>query len=298
MTTNNAVNVPLAGNTGTGNFVGANTPTLITPNLGVATATSLQCPTFLDANGNNSLSLFAYTSAVNYFQLVNSATAVGLAINAVGTDTNISMSVNMKGNGAFAVQNTTAANILLFQPSLTTVVPTIQVAGTDSNISLGFISKAGGFFTFQSSTLANYINLVPNATGNAPIFDASGSDAAVSMVLRTKGAGQFNFQSTTLANLLVIVPGGTGNNSAISAGGSDSNVGITIQAKAAGQHVLQTTNATPLLIQSGTAAQHLAYFAFTNAATTQTITFPDGNYTVTNSNNVYAISFIMSRGLY
>lgn len=41
MATNNAVNVGLAGSTGTGNFVGANTPTLITPVLGVATATSL-----------------------------------------------------------------------------------------------------------------------------------------------------------------------------------------------------------------------------------------------------------------
>ncbi len=41
MATNNNVNTPLSGNTGTGNFVGANTPTLITPVLGVATATSL-----------------------------------------------------------------------------------------------------------------------------------------------------------------------------------------------------------------------------------------------------------------
>lgn len=41
MATNNAVNVGLAGSTGTGNFVGANTPTLITPVLGAATGTSL-----------------------------------------------------------------------------------------------------------------------------------------------------------------------------------------------------------------------------------------------------------------
>jgi hypothetical protein len=41
MATNNSVNVPLSGNTGTGTFVGANTPTLITPNIGAATGTSL-----------------------------------------------------------------------------------------------------------------------------------------------------------------------------------------------------------------------------------------------------------------
>jgi len=41
MSTNNAVNTSLSGQTGTGNFVGANSPALITPTLGAATATSL-----------------------------------------------------------------------------------------------------------------------------------------------------------------------------------------------------------------------------------------------------------------
>ena len=41
MTTINSVGNILAGVTGTGNFVGANTPTLITPVLGAATATSI-----------------------------------------------------------------------------------------------------------------------------------------------------------------------------------------------------------------------------------------------------------------
>ncbi len=41
MTTNNSVNSPLAGTTGTGNFVGSNSPTLITPTLGAAIATTI-----------------------------------------------------------------------------------------------------------------------------------------------------------------------------------------------------------------------------------------------------------------
>lgn len=40
-TTNNGVNVTLSGQTGTGNFVGSTSPTLITPTIGVATATSV-----------------------------------------------------------------------------------------------------------------------------------------------------------------------------------------------------------------------------------------------------------------
>lgn len=41
MATNNSVNTSLSGQTGTGNFVGANTPTLTTPVLGVASATTI-----------------------------------------------------------------------------------------------------------------------------------------------------------------------------------------------------------------------------------------------------------------
>lgn len=41
MTTINAVNNGLSGATGTGSFVGSNSPTLVTPTLGVATSTSL-----------------------------------------------------------------------------------------------------------------------------------------------------------------------------------------------------------------------------------------------------------------
>jgi hypothetical protein len=41
MTTNNAVNNGLTGQTGTGNFVGSNSPTLVTPNLGAAIANTI-----------------------------------------------------------------------------------------------------------------------------------------------------------------------------------------------------------------------------------------------------------------
>jgi hypothetical protein len=41
MTTNNRVNVPLSGQTGTGSFCGSNSPIISTPTLGAATATSI-----------------------------------------------------------------------------------------------------------------------------------------------------------------------------------------------------------------------------------------------------------------
>lgn len=54
MTTNCAVEVGLSGSTGTGNFVGATSPTLITPTLGVATATSVTFGQSTLANYNDS----------------------------------------------------------------------------------------------------------------------------------------------------------------------------------------------------------------------------------------------------
>lgn len=110
MTTNNAVNVGLSGSTGTGNFVGATSPTLVTPTLGVATATSLQLGAngILDTNGNEMASLSATSTAVNYFQLKNAATGSGPTLTATGTDTNIVFNLATTGNGGVNIQGTTA----------------------------------------------------------------------------------------------------------------------------------------------------------------------------------------------
>lgn len=48
MATNNQVNVPLSGSTGTVNFAGSNSPVFVTPTLGAASATSL---TFSSTSG-------------------------------------------------------------------------------------------------------------------------------------------------------------------------------------------------------------------------------------------------------
>jgi hypothetical protein len=69
MTTNNSVNTSLAGQTGTGNFVGATSPTLVTPTIGAATATSVNfggtslanyvvgtwTPTFVGSSGGSAV---------------------------------------------------------------------------------------------------------------------------------------------------------------------------------------------------------------------------------------------------
>lgn len=71
MTTINAVGNGLSGETGTGNFVGSTSPTLITPILGVASATSINF-------GENALN--AYKSITTFTPAVTFATPGDLSV--------------------------------------------------------------------------------------------------------------------------------------------------------------------------------------------------------------------------
>lgn len=108
MTTINAVGNGLSGATGTGNFVGANTPTLITPVLGVASATSIQLSNtgIIDTNTKVALALSATASAVNGFTLTNAATNNSPNLAATGTDSNIIATIKGKGTGGVALLGT------------------------------------------------------------------------------------------------------------------------------------------------------------------------------------------------
>lgn len=106
MATNDAVNVGLSGVTGSGNFVGATSPTLVTPTLGVATATSLEFSGnngILDSNGNEMLKLSPASSSVNYWTIANAATTASPTLSATGTDTNIILTLKGKGTGGIAL---------------------------------------------------------------------------------------------------------------------------------------------------------------------------------------------------
>lgn len=76
MTTQNSVNLGLAGATGSGAFVGATSPTLVTPVLGVASATSINGATLTATNGTltlaNGSSLI--TSGANAITLTSTGT--------------------------------------------------------------------------------------------------------------------------------------------------------------------------------------------------------------------------------
>jgi hypothetical protein len=93
----NAVGNGLSGATGTGNFVGANSPTITTPIIA----------TIRDTAGLSMLTTSATASAVNNVQLTNSATLTPVIVSAVGTDTNININLQGKGTGGVGLKGIT-----------------------------------------------------------------------------------------------------------------------------------------------------------------------------------------------
>jgi hypothetical protein len=77
-------------NTGTGNNVLADGPTLTTPRV----ITSIN-----DTNGNELIGVTATTSAVNELTIANAATGNNPVISATGSDTNIGITLTPKGTG-------------------------------------------------------------------------------------------------------------------------------------------------------------------------------------------------------
>jgi hypothetical protein len=75
MATNNKLNVSLSGQTGTGNFVGATSPTLVTPVLGAATATQLTATNIIGTTTNNS----AAAGSVGEFMSANLASGSAIS---------------------------------------------------------------------------------------------------------------------------------------------------------------------------------------------------------------------------
>lgn len=156
MSTINQVGVGLSGATGTVNFVGSTSPTIVTPRIGQIN----------DTNGNGSLLLSATTSAVNYIQITNGATGSPTNIQAIGSDTDINMGLYTKGIGAFSLV------------SSTTTLPLIIYNGTGSQHSTTFS---------MSNTAAARTVTFPDASGTVgftstgswtPVFTSSGGGTA------------------------------------------------------------------------------------------------------------------------
>jgi hypothetical protein len=140
----NQVGNSLTGLTGTGNFVGANTPTLITPNIGVATGTSLTfSPTtngIVGTTTNNSAS----AGFVGEYISATSGSPVSLT---TATGTNLTSISVTAGDWDIAASVSFAAG------DATTLVQAVQISSSTTSTSIQSLPYAT-VFTFGATGTA------------------------------------------------------------------------------------------------------------------------------------------------
>lgn len=108
MTTINSVGNGLTSATGTGNFVGSTSPTIVTPTL----TTSMTVASGFYVLGTSGTKVAEFLSqsgsAVNWVYIESANTGVAPVVSAAGTDTNVTLSVSGQGTGGVQVQGTTS----------------------------------------------------------------------------------------------------------------------------------------------------------------------------------------------
>lgn len=195
--------------TGSGALVFANTPTLVTPVLGVATATSINGLTITSSTGTftltnlktlavtNSLTLSGTDSTVMTFP---STTATIARTDAAQTFTGVqtlssspvlsSGAVTVSGN---AVTFPTTADTLVARATTDTLT---NKTLTSPKINLFLDTNGANMLNFNPATTAvNYFRMDNSAAGSPLAFVAVGTDTDISINVVPKNAGTLNINS-------------------------------------------------------------------------------------------------------
>ena len=261
---------------------------------------------FKDSSGNITLQFLVSPSAVNYLTIANAIATGGPVISAQGTDTNIRININPKGNES-VVLNTSGTNQPLFMYSGTAFqhLTIFEMADTlasrtatwqDSDGTVAWLSDVMGTVTsiegtdnqvfangtFGSPVVGDIILTLPQdiATASSPEF-ANITLSGASQIRGANGLPVLTVLSVASAvNSIVANNQISGSTPSFSAFGSDTDVGIGFVAQAAGVYTFSTTASTALQYRTGTAYQHLTNFIFANTANTCNVTWQDASGTV------------------
>ena len=180
------VNLPLLTDSDTFSFVGF-TETLLNKTL---TSPVLTTPKFADAgfiadaNGNEAIVFQTATSAVNHVELTNAATGAAPAFNAVGGDTNVTMSLAAKGTGSLNLNskiNYTTETLTGTTVAASAVIP-VTVHNASSAIAASlingtvagqikkFVNIGAGIVTLTPATYAQGTTIVLAQHDNAELL--------------------------------------------------------------------------------------------------------------------------------
>lgn len=175
--------------TGSGSLVFANTPTLVTPVLGVATATSINGLTITSSTGTLTITN-AKTLSISNTLTFTGTDASSVAFGTGGTVAYVANKLSVfaattSAELAGVISDETGSGALVFATSPTLTTPRFA--------DLGFIADANGnellIFDLNASAV-NEITLTNAATGNAPQLAATGGDSNIDLKLAAKGTGK------------------------------------------------------------------------------------------------------------
>jgi hypothetical protein len=231
--------------TGTGSLVFANTPTLVTPNIGAATGTSLNLTNInLESNGNATI---AGTLAANGGITVDSTNfIVDGSTGAITTLSTLDL-----GNATDTTLSRSSAGVLAVEGI---VVPTVSSTNTLTNksISLNTNTITGTLAEFNTAvsdadfaslagteTLSNKTLTAPKIVDDGFIADANGNEL---IIFNTIGSA---------VNQLEISNSATGNGVTIASSGSDSNINIVLDPKGTGTVDVNSSRITNVSDPSG-----------------------------------------------
>ena len=180
------VNLPLLTDSDTFSFVGF-TETLLNKTL---TSPVLTTPKFADAgfiadaNGNEQVVFQTASSAVNHVEITNAATGAAPAFNAVGSDTNVTMSLAAKGTGSLNLNskiNYTTETLTGTTVAASAVIP-VTVHNASSAIAASlingtvagqikkFVNIGAGIVTLTPATYAQGTTIVLAQHDNAELL--------------------------------------------------------------------------------------------------------------------------------
>lgn len=203
MATNDALNNSLAGQTGTGQYAGDTSPTLVTPEIGVATGTSLNLgssttitgmiddDTFATASSNlaaSSSSIKAYVDTSGS-GLVDSVSGTANQVDVDNTDPAnpiLELSSTIDAPGTFTIQSSTAVDSIINDGTMATA--------TNSNLSTSTAIKtyvdsiaSGGFTVILTCLLGTTANFTATYANGAAGVGATLTNADTQVALTIDG---------------------------------------------------------------------------------------------------------------
>lgn len=263
----------LPGSTGTGSTVVLSTsPTLVTPILGVATATSIN-KVSITAPATSATITIADTKTLTVSNSLTFTGTDGSSVNfgAGGTvlyaNQTITLSGDVTGSGTTAitttvakiagttVSGTTGTTNVVFSASPTIVTPTIATLPATTTINTGstaaLVFQTNGVTQAQvvnTASAVNYLTFTGNVTNGQPIISVGGSDTNITLQINSKGTGGINFTTggssgyrqvtieniTSAANWVGISGNATGNAPYIVARGGDTNADFIVGSRGTG----------------------------------------------------------------